>query len=1010
MVSVSAQDKGWLQVRVHDAWTGLPLGEATIQYAKSRPAVSVMSNGIANFSLIDGTYTLFVQCAGYRSMRVGPLEILPGRYAIKDVFLQPVAAPDSSRADTVRPDAVMAIKPTSLLREPYRLRLEPSSRQRHTLQQADISESTDRDLSWLLRRQGGGFVSAGSMSSQGEGLVQSGMGERYSPVLLNGMPAAPAGPAGRNFMFSVYPTDAVAGLQQFDRGSLALPADYAGSVLDIRMKDIPNRDFVVVQGGLSITSQASTMLRSPWKTADWIGVSSAFRQLPGWFPQTRSKSPLADLNVQEKSDVLDALPNAMEATSYDPVLAGTRFMAGVGKRYDRPGKATWGFSAHMLHQTRTEQVRASTAVGPDIGKNRFPFSTAVPLVSAYADDQQSLTTRSLSLTAGAGVSFRKNLITLHLQTWQVLDETVTDRLRIYKPDEDSLASFARMYQAKVLGNISLQLSGVHALGKTSSLLVDWQVAYTYMRPQKPDERHLLFRPESGGEEFSLSTPQVLPFPDRNNVGNAPLAANLNAIYPNSYRSWERANDHHFSARAGIRFPFLLAGRTHLLSAGMLMQTHFRESYTDRFMYWGGEAGQTDDVLGSGSFYPGGVQVEEYYTKAISSSGFFQFTDLQEDNLGNYTGSLNNGATYLQYSGYLLPQLVLSLGLRAESSSQLVSSTEYNFFEEFRNYRLTTLNENATVSRFDLLPLVGLRYAPLQGLILHASYYQTLNRPQMQELSAFRYYDPAMFLVNKGNPFLESTRIQNFVAGIDWRHAGGFGISAEMFYRDIDQPIEQVVSRFAGMRGVYQLTPNNMPRARVKGLKADIDLPFTHRNRSLLSFLSLRAGGVLSSSEVEAGPLRSGLVPNVAAHQLSGTPDYTGYAGLVINHPGGFGFSAIYQVIGDRVFAVGSGAVLIEDGSDAVLAIPHYQEKGRSEINIQASYAFFQRRLQVILGAENLFRTPYVIYQDLDGNGSMGEPIRFDPMPGGGRYVSGQDLVVRRIDQVPRYYFRLMFTW
>jgi hypothetical protein len=178
----------------------------------------------------------------------------------------------------------------------------------------------------------------------------------------------------------------------------------------------------------------------------------------------------------------------------------------------------------------------------------------------------------------------------------------------------------------------------------------------------------------------------------------------------------------------------------------------------------------------------------------------------------------------------------------------------------------------------------------------------------------------------------------------------------------------------------------------------------------LSFLSLRAGGVLSSSEVEAGPLRSGLVPNVAAHQLSGTPDYTGYAGLVINHPGGFGFSAIYQVIGDRVFAVGSGAVLIEDGSDAVLAIPHYQEKGRSEINIQASYAFFQRRLQVILGAENLFRTPYVIYQDLDGNGSMGEPIRFDPMPGGGRYVSGQDLVVRRIDQVPRYYFRLMFTW
>jgi outer membrane receptor protein involved in Fe transport len=443
---------------------------------------------------------------------------------------------------------------------------------------------------------------------------------------------------------------------------------------------------------------------------------------------------------------------------------------------------------------------------------------------------------------------------------------------------------------------------------------------------------------------------------------------------------------------------------------MLMQTHFRESYTDRLMYWGGTSGLPEQVLGPGNFYPGGMQVEEYYTKAISSSGFYQITDLQEDNLGNYTGSLNNGATYLQYSGYLLPQLVLDLGLRAESSSQLVSSTEYNYFEEFRNYRLITLNENATVSRFDLLPLIGLRYEPLKGLMLHASYYHSVNRPQMRELAAYRYYDPAMFTVYKGNPFLESTRIQNLSAGVDWRHATGFGISAEVFYRDIEQPIEQVVSRFAGMRGTFQLTPNNMPRATVQGLKADMELPFTRRTRSLLSYLSLRAGGVLTKSTVEAGPLRNGLVPTVSAHQLSGTPDYSGYAGLVINHPGGFGFSAIYQVIGDRLFAVGSGAVVIEDGSDAVLSIPHYHEKGRSEISIQASYAFFHRRMQVILGAENLFRTPYIIYQDLDGDGAMGDPVRFEQVAGGGRYVSGQDLVVRRIDQLPRYYFRLMFTW
>jgi len=1009
-----AQDRGLILLRVQDAISGLPLPEATVTYNRSKSASQVKANGELVLPMIDGPYSMFVSAPGYVGKRVG-VEVVGGVMVPLDVYLMPdtgLVVKDSLLKAERTGDSSLSGGHTAPGGDAHRLRLVSDNACQNTLSAADISEGVDRDLSWIMRRAGGTFLSPALTPSLGEGLVISGMGERYNQLLVNGMPAIWAGTTGRRYLTSVFPSEAIEQVSVNQWGNAALPADFAGGQVNLRWKDIPAKDFTTVQAGASFLQGGgdAVMTRSPWSATQWMGIPTAFRAIPDGFPDTRSRSPLAGINLQEKADLLEQLPNGLEAETGTPFFSGTRFLFGIGRRYKDKNDATWGFTAHLLHQTKQQSGNASLTFNPDLSDNPYPFSAAKPLALAYTTDQITFTGSSLSFAVGSAVSFRRNIIRLHLQAVGALDEVVTERSDIHKPDEDTVANIAQMYQPNKLGLISTQLSGEHALGNGSRLQLTWQVTYSFSKPEKPDERHFLLRDYTPGGDVSVVTPLVTPVPDRNNVGNAALAANLDAIFPNSYRLWESAKDHQFAARAGMRFPFQFLGRSHVMDGGLFMQTHYREQYADRLMYWGGRPGSPESVIGEGQYYPGGVNVEAYYSKIISSAGFFQVSDLQEDNLGNYTGSLNNGAAYLQYAGYLLPGLVLDLGLRAESSSRLVSSTEYNYFELFKKPRLTTLNENATVSRFDLLPLVSLRYEPLKNLILQASYFETVNHPQMQELAPYRYYDPASFVVYKGNPFLTSSRIRHIVAGISWHSARGTGFYAAFFHRNLEQPIEEVVSGFPGSQAVSMVTPYNMPDARVTGVRAGFELPFSRKGRSLWSYVSVRAGGVLTQSEVESGPLRSGFVPEVTAHRLVGTPDYTAYGGLVVNHPSGFGFSAIYQAIGPRLHAVGSGQTIIPDGNKAVLAVPHYQENERSEINIQLSWSMFKKHLSVVCGADNLFRTPYILYQDLNGDGKFGDALRVTPMSGGGRYESGQDNVLRRVDQTPGYYFRLMYTW
>jgi outer membrane receptor protein involved in Fe transport len=77
--------------------------------------------------------------------------------------------------------------------------------------------------------------------------------------------------------------------------------------------------------------------------------------------------------------------------------------------------------------------------------------------------------------------------------------------------------------------------------------------------------------------------------------------------------------------------------------------------------------------------------------------------------------------------------------------------------------------------------------------LRASYSQTLIRPDLRELSDVTYIDPELNVRVQGNPNLIDSIIDHFDLRGEWYYSGGDNLSISLFYKDIQDPIEQKIS-------------------------------------------------------------------------------------------------------------------------------------------------------------------------------------------------------------------------
>jgi hypothetical protein len=183
--------------------------------------------------------------------------------------------------------------------------------------------------------------------------------------------------------------------------------------------------------------------------------------------------------------------------------------------------------------------------------------------------------------------------------------------------------------------------------------------------------------------------------------------------------------------------------------------------------------------------------------------------------------------------------------------------------------------------------------------IRIGYGETVVRPDIREVVPVAYYDPLTDIRTIGRSGLESSPLKNYDARFEYYGDNGDNYSIAAFYKDIESPIENVLS--VGDED-YTMTFVNGETAEVYG----IEMEWLHSLTWLTSGLFTSGNITLSDSEVSIDPAYAGNLTN-------STKRMTGHSKYVVNFQLGFDSdngnhsgSLLYNVFGERILASGVG--------------------------------------------------------------------------------------------------------
>lgn len=997
--------KGVLRGKVLDGSTNRPLFDVTIA-VDTDTAIATSADGNYIYLLPAGTHTVAFKLEGFQTSRVASVMISAAKTTYLDILLFPIAQGIHLTNKRYPNDSLPGIDSVSNITFSPRTRksiyhpIKQENGLSDIILSKNIQPGTDKDGAQLLKRLNSVIIQDNLFTQNTSQSVNiSGLGARYNQVLLNGALMNSFDAVNRSYPLALFPAEMISEVSVRQLANPSLPADFSGGTIEIKTKDIPDQNFFYVLAGSGFSAETvdRDFLGDKRGKLEWLGFSGDQRDLPAAFPTTRSQSAFHQKNIQEQVFLSKQLKNNLALTNYGSSHPNDKVLLGFGRNMALKKGAKLGIIAYLNHQ-KTERIDESVVQAvPDVRGNPYPFADPSKiLVRSLSNDIHYRYASHTAATLNAAVLFGRNKISFKAFFINQLLNSYTSRSDLFKPDEDTLAHTGAYYLTEQKRSLTVQLSGEHALGENSRLKINWLASYVNHRQRNPDERSFLLRDSAGFFEIARPTAASL--------------SSVDAAFTNSGRLWRDFTDHNFTGAVNLLFPFNLFRHAQVLSGGIYLQTRYRVLFSDLIHTSGNGYSTLETLLSPEKYYPGGVGVMNYYKRYVSSSVIINPDAIDATHRGNYTGSVNLGASYIRLENRLTSRLLVDWGIRAESNSQLVSTSQYNYFAGYKNAQLGTLDENDRVIQFEVLPSITARYELTRDIRVHASYFKTLNRPELQELSRYRYYDPLSFMVTTGNPLLANSITQHYNAGIDWFINEGTHISINAFYKDIDQPIEYIVSGYANATGNLMRTPYNTPPATVKGItgsfRAGLDVL-----APCLSSISIFASGTFLRSEVEAGPVKSIGTPDILKHDLSATPEYSVNAGIVVQYPRLPMLTLLYNRMGDYISMVGSGRIYLLENGNSVSAIPHYRVRGRNQLDIQVSQQFFKSRIQLIAGVNNLLEDNYVEYQDLNGNGKFDAPLVLDRGgSGGGYHLGGVDNTTMSIPSQRTYYLTLSYLF
>ena len=763
-----------------------------------------------------------------------------------------------------------------------------------------LSRTGDGDAASALRRV------TGLTLVDGKFIYVRGLGERYSSARLNGA-SIPSPDLTRNVVpLDIFPSSIIESLSVQKAYSPSMPAAFGGGAIDIRTKSVPTEFTAGVEVSGSYDTSASDGLT--YKRDD-SGIASALTTAIATYRGDFSPSSIIRENALKSTDtqtagaqallinkeLLKALPRNMELKdeSLDPSYG---LKAHIGDSYEVYG-GDLGFLASVAYDQDWDAAEKKTAViAESVPENCTTTLNSVEEIasSCYNTLRDSrVTTEVERLNAVLNLGYKYKT---HKVSWSNIflsdNEDETEVSILQAPAASSIYTIYGTNSANrnhefTYEERSLEVSqfvGQHTFTDYWGLGFDWQYTRSEAETDIPVDVDYEFRDsfENGQYVSSLIT-----------------GDDNRAIY--AYTDME---DHVDSYSGNFTLPIFTTDFEVELKAGYDFVDRARVYSTSAFAV---NAGGTSVTLDNGG---NPLNNSAYLTDAFidAQNVTIQFNEPTSPRADDYIAAQKIAAGYGSFDVIYKGEYRLSGGIRMEdfqqvsigTSSLIFTADDLDIFYDPQKVSDGTVQEDESFAALSFTYLGGQNYQVRFG------YGETVVRPDLREVIPVSYTDPLTDIKTFGRVGLKSSPIKNYDLRFEYYGDLGDNFSIAAFYKDIQAPIETVLS--IGDED-YTASFINGETAEVKGVEME-----------WLYDLTTVADGFFTSGNITLSDSEASINPALAENLTNPTKRMTGHSEYVVNlqlnydsADGNHSGSLVYNVFGERILA--SGVVGREDAME-----------------------------------------------------------------------------------------------
>ena len=668
----------------------------------------------------------------------------------------------------------------------------------------DLARQGDSDAANALARVTGLSI------AEGRFVYVRGLGERYSAARLNGSPLPSPEPLQRVVPLDLFPTKILENVLVQKTYSVEYPGEFGGGIIDLRTLNVPSEAFleVSVSGSYNSETTGKDGLTYFGSDSDVIGFDDGTRKIPVAVRRamaTGERIQSGNFSPTELQTIGQSFTNAEVnlLQNNDSIPLNGSYEVSGGTSFDLGG-VELGVIGVLGYSNGWRTRNGRQEVGEINGGVLESTSTYDYLTTDQNIGWDALF--GLGLDSGDDKIDWTNLY-IRKTTKQAFSREGFDDLALRDVRDDRTAWYERdLY--------STQLNGRHFRGNWT---FDWRTALSQTKRDAPYEREVRY---------------IFDTTVNNYVYNPAGSGSNNSI------SFSYVDDKIVSGGLDVKYTQPLSSARDIeYSAGIEGYENNRSAQTRVFGFIAANPPldflvtqeRVDFLFANFNINPDVFEIRE----TTGSAG-----------AGAFDADLNVFGAYAKVDAEVIPLVRAAVGVRYENAAQSVTP-------------LSLISSEADpdpvpgVKNNYILPAATItwNFAEDQQLRLGAS--QSIGRPQFRELAPQQYFDPESSRTFIGNPFLADTEILNLDARYELYFDRGQSLSAGVFYKDLEKPVESVVvTQSASVFQTYLNAPSAILYGAELEFKRVFDSPFSGAMMENKEFL-VQANYTYSKSEVQA---------------------------------------------------------------------------------------------------------------------------------------------------------------